>query len=424
MPKLPGVSSKSTKHLITDNTRKWILCAINRGDEDLARKVYLSLPEAQRNTSETRHLMHKVAMRSGDIAFAAECLDLVAKQSGKDATRLYACVLDALQIADEQHALLALKKVLDTYDYKSPKGLHLPALLRCMIRLVKSNMKDATDNPTKIDEAISTMCSLFEAAIEHTKISSTCKADFTAEELGWFSKNSYNVAVEYLDHVNPSALHRLCMTCNRLIEMLDRDTPPAEKTNLRLRHIFCEYLAMTTVVVLARNEDNIENARNHYEVACRHGHNLRQLIAEQMEIASFSEAIKVDLVAKHIQSIKFELEATLRLNKWGELSDLFDQCWKYEDPKRWDTLADLAFSIHEEMCTASSELLNAHQRTVLQFIERVINKSWKPNEPLDKLAQHLRCLFHLALAKEDITAGNCMNQVISIAQRSKTVCIV
>jgi hypothetical protein len=365
--------------------------------------------------------MHKVAIRTGDTDFAAECLDLVAKQSSKDATALYACVLDALRIGDKRHAFLALSKVLETYDYKAPKDVHLPALLRCMLRLVKSDLRDAGDDHQRVNEAVSTMCSLFETVAEHAKKSPRSKGDFGAEELGWFSKNNYNIAIEYVAKVHPSILQRLCLTCDLLIEILDRDTPPTEKANLRLRHIFCKYLTITAGVVLARGEDNIENSLSQYMAVSKHGQALRQLIAEEMNINSLSEAVKADLVAKHIQSIKFELEATLRLNRWDDLAELFDQCWKYDDPKRWDTLADLAFSIHGELCTKGPGVLNIYQKTTLQFIEHVINKSWKPNEPQDKLAQHLRCLFHLALAKEDATAARCMEKVIDIAEKCKKV---
>jgi hypothetical protein len=401
--------------------RKWILCSINRGDEATAREVYFRLPESQRNIPETRHLMHKVAMRANDPDFAAECLEMVAKEAGKDPTRLYACVLDALQSDNKQHAFQAMKKVLESYDYKAPKGLHLPALLRCMIRLVKSKMKDVADDLARVNEAVSTMCTLFEAVVEHAKRSKASEEDFNAQELGWFSKNSYNVAIEYLEHVHPSLLIRLCRICGLLIEMLDRDTPPTEKTNLRLRHIFCEYLAMSATIALARSEDSIEQSLDHYIAVAKHGKSLRQIIAEQIEIDSLSDAMKVDLINKHTQSIKFELEAALRLNKWDELSALFDQCWKYEDVKHWDTLADLAFSIHAELCEKGPEAMNTYQKTILQFIERVINKTYRPNEPIIKLAKHLRCLFHLTLAKDDSTAAHCIEQVTTIADKCKAV---
>ena len=61
---------------------------------------------------------------------AAECLDLVCRQSSKDATLLYACVLEAQSAGDKRQAIIALEKVLEKYNYSAPAGIHLPALLR------------------------------------------------------------------------------------------------------------------------------------------------------------------------------------------------------------------------------------------------------------------------------------------------------
>ena len=60
----------------------------------------------------------------------AECLDIVCCQASKDATLLYACVLEAQNKGDKQQTLLALQKVLQKYDHSAPAGIHLPALLR------------------------------------------------------------------------------------------------------------------------------------------------------------------------------------------------------------------------------------------------------------------------------------------------------
>jgi hypothetical protein len=61
---------------------------------------------------------------------AAECLDVVCRSSAKDATLLYACVMEAQSIGDKRQAINALERVLDKYDYAAPAGIHLPALLR------------------------------------------------------------------------------------------------------------------------------------------------------------------------------------------------------------------------------------------------------------------------------------------------------
>lgn len=74
------------------------------------------------------------ALTSGDndelILAAADCLDVVCRNSSKDATLLYACVMEAQSFGDKRQAINALERVLDKYDYTAPAGVHLPALLR------------------------------------------------------------------------------------------------------------------------------------------------------------------------------------------------------------------------------------------------------------------------------------------------------
>lgn len=89
--------------------------------------------------------MYKVSLRSERTDFgeafaliqlimliipATECLDVVCRSSSKDATLLYACVMEAHSIGDKRQVISALLQVLDKYDYTAPAGIHLSALLR------------------------------------------------------------------------------------------------------------------------------------------------------------------------------------------------------------------------------------------------------------------------------------------------------
>ncbi len=93
----------------------------------------------------TRYLMYKAGLRGGDDNFgsflspllqamltevAAECLDHVCRSSAKDATLLYACVMEAQSAGSKRQAISALEKVLEKYEHSAPAGIHLPALLR------------------------------------------------------------------------------------------------------------------------------------------------------------------------------------------------------------------------------------------------------------------------------------------------------
>lgn len=122
------------------------MCTLSRKDYGAAREAFTRMSDAGKEEPITRYLMYKVALQNSDSDFgkhtvvelgrvdlfrtAAECLDLVCQRSAKDATLLYACVLEAQNIGDKRQAIFALEKVLDKYEHSAPAGIHLPALLR------------------------------------------------------------------------------------------------------------------------------------------------------------------------------------------------------------------------------------------------------------------------------------------------------
>ena len=65
-----------------------------------------------------------------NLSIAAECLGIIAKHCGKEATLLYACVLEAQRSGNREQCILALRKVLSTYNVDHGDDVHLPVLLR------------------------------------------------------------------------------------------------------------------------------------------------------------------------------------------------------------------------------------------------------------------------------------------------------
>ena len=144
--------------------RKLLLCALARQDIDTARDTFESMTAEAKNESMTRFLMYKIAVRCGDIELAAECLDQVSTSSSKDATLLYACVLDAAQLGNKGLRLAALQCVLEKHGYKLPNNAHLPTVLRVAIRLLV-DMMDASEIlkvPNDARSPIDYLCKLFE----------------------------------------------------------------------------------------------------------------------------------------------------------------------------------------------------------------------------------------------------------------------
>jgi hypothetical protein len=195
--------------------RKIIQCALERQDYETAREVHKKMPESSRDEPVTRYLMYKAGLRGGDEDFAAECLDRVCRSSAKDATLLYACVMEAQSAGSKKQAICALEKVLEQYEHSAPVGIHLPALLRSTARMLESELiKDG-----KIDNGIlCQICAVFEGACAQAKASRTrpstpAKELFTAAEFEWFSKNAYNISLKYCAEMPPGLLVRLLNCC-------------------------------------------------------------------------------------------------------------------------------------------------------------------------------------------------------------------
>jgi hypothetical protein len=125
--------------------RKIVQCALSRQDYAAARAAYNLMSDSGKDENTTRYLMYKVGLQSRDMDLgkhhvphgfngltitAAESLEHVCRTSSKDATLLYACVMDAQSNGNKRQAINALELVLDKYDHSAPAGIHLPALLR------------------------------------------------------------------------------------------------------------------------------------------------------------------------------------------------------------------------------------------------------------------------------------------------------
>lgn len=122
------------------------------------------------------HRSNSIGGRDELIQEATECLDTISHGSTKDATLLYACVLEAQQIGDQPQIVAALQRVLQKYDYNAPAEVHLPALLRfanshlltaggiangqsCTARLL---VREIEQPSSQITDGIDEICKLFE----------------------------------------------------------------------------------------------------------------------------------------------------------------------------------------------------------------------------------------------------------------------
>ena len=124
-----------------------MICALGMADIRKALDAHSAMTEVNKRHPSTQYLLYKVALRSQNPELgkyiehlllyyakaqhtAAQCLEEISAHSTKDATLLYACVLEAQRAGDRMQSVASMQRVLQKYEYAAPGGVHLPALLR------------------------------------------------------------------------------------------------------------------------------------------------------------------------------------------------------------------------------------------------------------------------------------------------------
>lgn len=128
----------------TDSCRKLLLCALERNDLDGAKEALFSMSDVAKEQPMTIYLAHKLAVQGGDWDMAAECIERISQASSSDLKFLYACCLEAHASDDKLSALKALKVLADKHEFNIDSPIHLPALLRVIIRLQMSMLSEGS----------------------------------------------------------------------------------------------------------------------------------------------------------------------------------------------------------------------------------------------------------------------------------------
>ena len=99
---------------------------------------------------------------------------------------------------------------------------------------------------------------------------------FSLSELDWFSRNSYNLALQFCMTWTPPQTLRLVQAClkvlrrhiynhgnlligSQLLDLYPSDIEVSIIEDLSLRRLFCEFLSASLLIVVARGEDIIEH---------------------------------------------------------------------------------------------------------------------------------------------------------------------
>ncbi|KAL9030876.1 MAG: hypothetical protein Q9196_001049 [Gyalolechia fulgens] len=335
---LHNIFSNSGTSNVGKLQRKRLLCALAKADFATCRNIHHHMSKSTVGDLSTQYLVYKVALRTKDVGLA--CLDAISAGSQSDFTLLYACVLEAQKNGNRLTVIRALSRVLDKRNYATTSDVHLATLLRFVSDdvtkfLVCAHARSTTarllieelDSPKSQEvDCIGELCKVFEAAAAVAEASQQqgpgAKDDFPIAELDWFSRNSYNLALNICTMWEAGSTLRIVQACLAFTSVYLSNGDPQQASDLALRRLFCNFLGCCLLTILARAEDSVEKQLHYYSSLRNTMSGFRAHVGEQL--SRMEGGARTDLLRKYGCLIMFDFEAAARMGSWTCFGDLIN----------------------------------------------------------------------------------------------------
>ncbi|KAL2171836.1 hypothetical protein VTG60DRAFT_1533 [Thermothelomyces hinnuleus] len=372
-----------------------------RNWKDAAASIIHGMSPQSRKEPMTAYLSFKVAVRIEDRALAEDCLETVA-QAPDHVDYLGACIAESQEAGDIVCAIAALKKLQEKYEYTEPNPIHLPALFRCTIRLLNL----LAERPgVDIDSIVSDLCESFESVVsaldQQIKNNSTGNKLFTVDELDWFSRNAYNLALKNTAAWELRSVVRMLTACVNIISYFPSDI--SSKVELALKLLFSHFVISSALIALARTEDNLEKQRQDYATMRKHVAVFDCELPEHL--SQLDEQCRDDMLRKHATLLAFDFEAAITLHQWDDLRGIVQRAVPCKSITALQAMAD---------CLLRAK---APGQVLYSTMRKIVNEIWAL-ERFDavKLAKYTRCLFQATLPLDDGLAMNLLDEACSKAK--------
>ncbi|KAI0549533.1 meiosis protein SPO22/ZIP4 like-domain-containing protein [Xylaria curta] len=337
----------------------------------------------------------RLALKQQDADNAFRCLEQVSKASSTDHQYLYACCLEAQQAQDKIITIKSLQHIVLKRRFHSSESVHLPALLRVLIRLEVSVLNGEEDTSRDKEKIVEDLCNIFKAAadeIQQERRDSKNDKLFTIEELDWFCKNSYNLGLE--NTMAWEARHVIAMLecCLSIVSSYPPDIPAQMAADNSLRGMFCNFMAATVLLALARSEDNAESRLQDYLNMRSHVKRFHETLESRLD--ALDEASREDLQAK-LSSLLDDLKYIILRAQPGQ-----------------------SLSAYQAMADCILRCDSVPAQVLYQTMRELINQIWTLESfGIEKLAKYMRCLLKATLPMEHKIPLNLMEEISTMNKK-------
>lgn len=299
----------------------------------------------------TAYLAFKAAIRVEDRDLAERCLQTVAL-APDHVDYLGACIAESQKAGDILCAIAALRRLHEQYEYKGLDSIHLPALFRCTIRLLNlladrsgadtsgivNDLCDEFDAGTyPVSLSVSMLIFAVVLALDRQKgVDGPGRKLFTIDELEWFSRNAYNLALKNTAVWELRHVVRMLTACVNIIGHFPSDI--GSKVELSLKTLFSNFVIASALVVLARTQDNVEKQLEDYGIMRKH------IMAFDNELPEYlpqlDEQSRDDMLRKHATLLAFDFEAAIALQQWEDLGSILQRAVPCKNITAFQAMAD------------------------------------------------------------------------------------
>ncbi len=144
---------------------------------------------------------------------------------------------------------------------------------------------------------------------------------FTIDELEWFSRNAYNLALKNTAAWDLRCVVRMLTACVKIISHFPPDI--GSKADLSLKSLFAHFVISSALVALARTQDNVEKQLKDYATMRKHVTAFDNELPEYLP--QLDETSRDDLLRKHATLLAFDFEAAVALQQWEDLGSVIER---------------------------------------------------------------------------------------------------
>ncbi|PKS07050.1 hypothetical protein jhhlp_005647 [Lomentospora prolificans] len=394
-------------------SRKRILCALMRNQFDNAKQLYLTMPEATQREPMTRYLMFKVALRNHDNDLAVECLGALSNLQTKGRDFLYACVLDAQSVGSRRFAAAAMKSLVENHDAETASPIHLPALIRCTIRLLVVGLDPKSEEEyVAVENAANDICHMFEeaaSAVQRAPRDADGKKLFTVTELDWFHQNAYNIGINRCETWDLRHTIRIFEACLSIMKQYPADIPLEDAKDLSLKAMCCYFIIGAALISLARREDVVDEKLRMYSEM--RGHVARFEVELNERSRDIGKTVLEDLKAKLATLLIFDFEGAVALGTWDELAEVVRRAEMCGDAVAYKAMAD---------CLLRAK--GIPPQALFSTMRAIINQLCAiQGFGVERVAKYIRCLFQAVLPLEGSMAFQLADEALHLVREASTM---